>query len=168
MAAYDLAALWEADCRYEFETRDVDATCPPWWRGLREPHPHHDRWRRLRELATFLRAPFHRGRTLPTSTSSPSAARSGEFPCRRVHRPLHAHHSVDYMPPGIEPTGRAVEIPTVAIVQFQEDKLVHEHIDWDASDACSFNSDCSIPTAFPSLGPRPRAKCSTFPCPATH
>src|SRR5258705_13932144 len=26
MAAYDLAALWEAHCRYEFETRDVDAT----------------------------------------------------------------------------------------------------------------------------------------------
>ena len=26
MPAYDLAALWEAHCRYEFETRDVDAT----------------------------------------------------------------------------------------------------------------------------------------------
>src|SRR5258708_8528368 len=26
MGAYDLAALWEAHCRYEFETRDVDAT----------------------------------------------------------------------------------------------------------------------------------------------
>lgn len=26
MATYDLAALWEAHCRYEFETRDVDAT----------------------------------------------------------------------------------------------------------------------------------------------
>ena len=26
MAAYDLAALWEAHCRYEFETGDVDAT----------------------------------------------------------------------------------------------------------------------------------------------
>jgi hypothetical protein len=35
------------------------------------------------------------------------------------------------MLPGIEPTGRAVEIPTVAIVQFQEDKLGHEHIYWD-------------------------------------
>lgn len=26
MSAPDLAALWEAHCRYEFETRDVDAT----------------------------------------------------------------------------------------------------------------------------------------------
>jgi carboxymethylenebutenolidase len=26
MASLDLIALWEAHCRYEFETRDVDAT----------------------------------------------------------------------------------------------------------------------------------------------
>jgi hypothetical protein len=26
MASLDLVALWEAHCRYEFETRDVDAT----------------------------------------------------------------------------------------------------------------------------------------------
>ena len=35
---------------------------------------------------------------------------------------------MDWMLPGIEPTGRAVEIPTVAIVRFQGDKLIHEHI----------------------------------------
>jgi carboxymethylenebutenolidase len=35
------------------------------------------------------------------------------------------------MLPGIEPTGRSVEIPIVAIVQFDGDKLVHEHIYWD-------------------------------------
>jgi carboxymethylenebutenolidase len=26
MLDHDLVALWEAHCRYEFETRDVDAT----------------------------------------------------------------------------------------------------------------------------------------------
>ena len=35
------------------------------------------------------------------------------------------------MLPGIAPTGRKVEIPLVAIVQFSGDKLVHEHIYWD-------------------------------------
>ena len=35
------------------------------------------------------------------------------------------------MLPGIAPTGRTVEIPMVAIVQFAGDKLVHEHIYWD-------------------------------------
>jgi carboxymethylenebutenolidase len=38
---------------------------------------------------------------------------------------------IDWMLPGIAPTGRRVEIPLVAIVQFSGDKLVHEHIYWD-------------------------------------
>ncbi|MGC1408811.1 MAG: hypothetical protein WA864_07715 [Acetobacteraceae bacterium] len=35
------------------------------------------------------------------------------------------------MLPGIAPTGRKVEIPLVAIVQFSGDKLAHGHIYWD-------------------------------------
>jgi carboxymethylenebutenolidase len=35
------------------------------------------------------------------------------------------------MLPGIAPTGRAVEVPAVAIVKFAGDKLAHEHIYWD-------------------------------------
>jgi carboxymethylenebutenolidase len=38
---------------------------------------------------------------------------------------------IDWMLPGIPPTGRPVEIAIVAIVQFEGDKLVHEHIYWD-------------------------------------
>jgi carboxymethylenebutenolidase len=47
-----------------------------------------------------------------------------------VARFTHTTH-IDWMLPGIEPTGRSVEIPIVAIVQFDGDKLVHEHIYWD-------------------------------------
>ena len=38
---------------------------------------------------------------------------------------------IDWMLPGIPPTGRSVEIPLVAIVNFRGDKLYHEHIYWD-------------------------------------
>jgi carboxymethylenebutenolidase len=38
---------------------------------------------------------------------------------------------VDWMLPGVEPTGKYVEIPVVAIVCFRGDKLYHEHIYWD-------------------------------------
>lgn len=38
---------------------------------------------------------------------------------------------MDWILPGIAPTGHAVEIATVAVVQFQGDKLVNEHIYWD-------------------------------------
>jgi carboxymethylenebutenolidase len=38
---------------------------------------------------------------------------------------------MDWMLPGLAPTGRHVEVPLVAIVSFRGDKLVHEHIYWD-------------------------------------
>jgi carboxymethylenebutenolidase len=39
--------------------------------------------------------------------------------------------AIDWMLPGIAPTGRAVEVPLVAIVQFRDGKVAHEHIYWD-------------------------------------
>jgi carboxymethylenebutenolidase len=39
--------------------------------------------------------------------------------------------AMDWMLPGIPPTGKQVEIPLVAIVQFRDGKLAHEHIYWD-------------------------------------
>lgn len=38
---------------------------------------------------------------------------------------------MDWMLPGLAPTGKRVEIPLVVIVQFREGKLAHEHIYWD-------------------------------------
>jgi carboxymethylenebutenolidase len=38
---------------------------------------------------------------------------------------------MDWLLPGVAPTGKRVEIPLVAIVHFREGKLAHEHIYWD-------------------------------------
>jgi carboxymethylenebutenolidase len=38
---------------------------------------------------------------------------------------------VDWMLPGVAPTGRRVEVPLVAIVRFEDGKVAHEHIYWD-------------------------------------
>ena len=35
------------------------------------------------------------------------------------------------MLPGVAPTGKYVEVPLVAIVNFRGNKLYHEHIYWD-------------------------------------
>jgi carboxymethylenebutenolidase len=42
-------------------------------------------------------------------------------------------HSIalDWLLPGIAPTGKHVELPFVAIVQFEGDKVAHEHLYWD-------------------------------------
>ena len=38
---------------------------------------------------------------------------------------------MDWMLPGIAPTGKRVEVPLVVVVHFREGKLAHEHIYWD-------------------------------------
>jgi carboxymethylenebutenolidase len=42
-------------------------------------------------------------------------------------------HSIrlDWLLPGIPPTGKRVAVPFVVIVQFEGDKLAHEHLYWD-------------------------------------
>jgi carboxymethylenebutenolidase len=38
---------------------------------------------------------------------------------------------MDWILPGIPPTGKRVEVPLVAIIRFRDRKLAHEHIYWD-------------------------------------
>ena len=38
---------------------------------------------------------------------------------------------LDYMLPGIKPTGRHVELPHVVVMKFEDGKIAHEHIYWD-------------------------------------
>jgi len=38
---------------------------------------------------------------------------------------------MDWMLPGVAPTGKRVEVPLVVIVHFRDGKLAHEHVYWD-------------------------------------
>jgi carboxymethylenebutenolidase len=38
---------------------------------------------------------------------------------------------IDWLLPGVPPTGRSVQLPMVAVVKFEGDKVAHEHIYWD-------------------------------------
>ena len=38
---------------------------------------------------------------------------------------------IDWMLPGVKPTGKYVEVPIVGVITFRGDKLCHEHIYWD-------------------------------------
>jgi len=132
MAAYDLAALWDAHCGHEFETRDVDATMATM---VAEPYVNHIPtmtggvgFDKLRDFYAnhFIDVNPPDMELEPVSRTVGDSSVVDEF----ILRFTHSTH-IDWMLPGIEPTGRAVEIPMVAIVQFQGDKLVHEHIYWD-------------------------------------
>ena len=38
---------------------------------------------------------------------------------------------IDFMLPGIPPTGKYVELPHVVVMRFRDGKISHEHIYWD-------------------------------------
>ena len=132
MADRDLVALWEAHCRCEFETRDVDATMATM---VAEPYVNHiptmtggvghDQLKRFYKYH-FIGVNPPDFRLIPISRTIGTDRIVDEFVVQFTHTT-----EIDWMLPGIAPTGRAVEVPTVAIVQFDGDRLVHEHIYWD-------------------------------------
>ncbi len=129
---YNLSELWDAHTAYEFATRDVDAT-----------------------MATMVASPYVNH--IPTMTGGVGYEALSKFyrehfvfsnpPDTRlipISRTIGVDRVVDemifcfthtcevpWLLPGVPPTGRPVEIPLVAIVNFRGDKLYHEHIYWD-------------------------------------
>ena len=132
MSKPDLVSLWEAHCRYEFETRDVDATMATM---VDTPYVNHiptmaggvghDQLKRFYKYHFIGKNPPD-VTMVPVSRTVGEASLVDEFVFRFTHT-----SAVDWMIPGIAPTGRVVKVPMVAIVRFHGDKLVHEHIYWD-------------------------------------
>jgi carboxymethylenebutenolidase len=129
---HDLVALWEAHCRHEFETRDVDATMATM---VARPYVNHvptltggvghD------QLKRFYKYHFIGGNP-PDTTLTPVSRTVGadQIVDELVFSFTHTSE-IDWMLPGIAPTGRKVEVPLVAIVKFVDGKVAHEHIYWD-------------------------------------
>lgn len=132
MPEHDLEGLWDAHCRCEFETRDVDATMATM---VDQPYVNHIPTMTggvgHNELKRFYKYHFI-GVNPPDFRLTPVSRTIGvdrlvdEFVVHFTHTT-----EIDWMLPGIAPTGREVSVPTVAVVQFQDGKLVHEHIYWD-------------------------------------
>jgi carboxymethylenebutenolidase len=50
---------------------------------------------------------------------------------------------MDWMLPGVEPTGKHVKVALVVIVHFRDGKLAHEHIYWDQASVLATRVDRS-------------------------
>jgi carboxymethylenebutenolidase len=132
LAGVDLVAIWEAHCRYEFETRDVDATM-----ATMSPEPYVNHVPTLAggvgrdQLKRFYKYHFIGGNP-PDTTLTPISRTVGADQLVDEILFSFTHTSViDWMLPGIAPTGRKVEVALVAIVRFADGKVAHEHIYWD-------------------------------------
>jgi carboxymethylenebutenolidase len=129
---YDLEALWERHTCYEFETRDVAATMQTM---IAEPYVNHVPVMTggvgQRDLARFYAHHFIPKcpadiKLVPVSRTIGADRLVDEMVVSFTH-----DVEIDWMLPGVPPTGRRVEVPVVAIVNFRGDKLYHEHIYWD-------------------------------------
>jgi carboxymethylenebutenolidase len=128
----ELNRLWEEHTKHEFVTRDTEST-----------------------LATMVEDAYVNHIPVLTGGFGKTALRrfySQDFiPCMPpdtkltpISRTIGENQLVDemifsfthtqempWMLPGVAPTNRHVEVPLVAIVQFRDGKLAHEHIYWD-------------------------------------
>jgi carboxymethylenebutenolidase len=129
---FDLSALWDRHTLYEFGERDVDKTMATM---VAQPYVNHVPTMTggvgYRDLARFYRHHFI-PKTPPDARLIPISRTIGAD--RVVDEMLFCftHDTeIDWMLPGLEPSGKYVEIPVVAIVSFRGGKLYNEHIYWD-------------------------------------
>lgn len=129
---YNLSALWDMHCYYEFATRDVDATM-----ATMVPQPYVNHVPTMtggvgyKELHRFYKNHFVNSnpadtRLIPISRTIGSDRVVDEMIFCFTH-----DREIDWMLPGVKATGKYVEVPLVAIINFRGDKLYHEHIYWD-------------------------------------
>jgi carboxymethylenebutenolidase len=132
MTADELVALWEEHIRHEFETKDTAATLATMVPDAYVDHVPvltggcgHGELRRFYATHFIPKMPPDMAMT-PVSRTVGADQLVDEMVVSFTHT-----IEMDWMLPGIAPTGKRVEVALVVIVRFRDGKLAHEHIYWD-------------------------------------
>ena len=127
-----LVDIWEEHCRYEFETRDTETTLatmvedayvnhiPTLTGGVGKP-----------DLRLFYSRHFIPQMPPDTILTPVSRTVGSDQLVDEIHFAFTHTVAMDWMLPGIAPTGKRVETVVVAVIRFRDGKLAHEHIYWD-------------------------------------
>jgi carboxymethylenebutenolidase len=128
----NLARLWEEHVRHEFATKSTDETLETMVEDAYVNHvPVMTGGSGKPELRQFYSAHFI-PRMPPDLEMTPVSRTIGtdQLVEEMVLKFTHSIE-IDWMLPGLAPTGRPVEMALVVIVRFRDGKLAHEHIYWD-------------------------------------
>jgi carboxymethylenebutenolidase len=131
-ASINLSVLWDEHVKHEFATRDTEATLRTM---VEDAYVNHvpvltggvgrDQ---LREFYSKRFIP-----QMPPDTAMTPVSRT--IGVNRVvdEMVFEFTHTIkmDWMLPGVAPTGKRVMVPLVVVINFRGDKLAHEHIYWD-------------------------------------
>jgi len=127
-----LRQLWEEHVQYEFSTRNTEDTLTTMVDDAYVNHiPVLTGGLGRDELREFYSKRFIP--QMPPDTEMTPVSRTIDNDQLVDEMVFKFTHSIqmDWMLPGIAPTGKRVEVPLVAIVRFRDGKLAHEHIYWD-------------------------------------
>jgi len=127
-----LSKLWDEHVRYEFSTRDTDDTLATMVDDAYVNHiPVLTGGSGRDELREFYSKRFI-PQMPPDTEMTPVSRTIGEDQIvdEMIFKFTHTIR-MDWILPGIRPTGKRVEVPLVAIIRFRNGKLAHEHIYWD-------------------------------------
>ena len=124
--------LWEEHVQYEFSTRNTEDTLATMVEDAYVNHiPVLTGGSGKDELREFYSKRFI-PQMPPDTEMTPVSRTIGEDQIvdEMVFKFTHTI-PMDWILPGIPPTGKRVEVPLVAIVRVRDGKLAHEHIYWD-------------------------------------
>jgi carboxymethylenebutenolidase len=129
---YDLSALWDKHCEYEFATRNVDDTMSTM---VAQPYVNHIPTMTggvgYKELHRFYSNHFVNSNPPDTALTSISRTVGATQVVDELLFSFTHTTEIPWMLPGVKPTGKRVEVPLLAVIKFRGDKLYHEHIYWD-------------------------------------
>ena len=132
MGNASLADLWSAHIKYEFDTRDTAATLVTMTEDAYVNHiPVMTGGIGKEQLREFYAQHFI-PKMPPDTLITPVSLTCGDDQIvdEMIFEFTHTIE-MDWMLPGIAPTGKHVKVPLVAIVRFRDGKVAHEHIYWD-------------------------------------
>ncbi|HZE72979.1 MAG TPA: dienelactone hydrolase family protein [Pyrinomonadaceae bacterium] len=131
-AQQHLSERWDEHVKYEFATRNTEDTLQTMVADAYVNHVPvltggvgHEQLREFYSQRFIPQMPPDTGMT-PVSRTIGSDRVVDEMVFEFTHTVR-----MDWMLPGLEPTGRHVRVPLVVIVHFRDGKLAHEHIYWD-------------------------------------
>jgi carboxymethylenebutenolidase len=129
---YDLSALWDKHCEYEFGLRDVPKTMSTM---VAEPYVNHIPTMTggvgYKQLSYFYQHHFVNSNPADTKLIPISRTVGADRVVDEMLFCFTHDREIDWMIPGVKPTGKYVEVPLIAIINFRGDKLYNEHIYWD-------------------------------------
>jgi len=132
MRGEELVRLWEEHIAHEFSTQDTEATLDTM---VPDAYVNHIPVLTGGSGRDALRAFYSRDfiPAMPPDTRITQVSRTvgeDQLVDEMIFSFTHSQ-AMPWMLPGVPPTHRPVRVPLVAIVQFRDGKLAHEHIYWD-------------------------------------